>query len=213
MESSDIIGSLVGILIVTGTIALYLFRRNLEKKKKLTPSDSLFKLVSVNKQQHTKHKQIFINYRRDDSSGYSLALYHELLKWYNKKDIFKDFHNIEPGQDFEHAIDEALDRCGVLIVVIADKWTNLIAERKNLSSPDYVNQEIATALAKDVYVIPITINGTAMPNESELPIELKKLTRRQSLNIDQIKFENDVRKLVDIIDRRLGMQRSKTALT
>lgn len=207
MESSDIIGSLIGILIVIGTIALYIFRRNLEKKKKLTPSDSLFKLMSVNKQQHTQHKQIFINYRRDDSSGYSLALYNELLKWYDKKDIFKDFHNIEPGEDFEHAIDEALDRCGVLIVVIADKWTSLIAERVKLNSPDYVNQEIATALLKDVYVIPVTINGTAMPNEPDLPTELKKLTRRQSLNIDQIKFENDVRKLVDIIDRRLNIQR------
>lgn len=212
--AGSIVGILVFVLIVIGIIWLYLFRTRLEKKTSLTRDASLFKLVNANKQLDRAEKsrpgrQIFINYRRSDSSGYALALYNELLKWYDKRDIFKDFHNIEPGEDFELAIDGALDRCNVLIVIIADKWGELIKERSKLKDTDYVNMEIAAALAKNVYVIPVTINGAGIPNETDLPDALKKLTRRQSLNIDQTRFENDVLKLVNVLDKRFGIDRHK----
>jgi hypothetical protein len=155
------------------------------------------------------NKGIFINYRKDDSSGYSLALYHELLRWYDRQTIFKDFNNIEPGEDFVESIDNALNSCVILLVIISDRWIQFIKERgvKN-NSTDFVRLEIATALSKNIYTIPITINNAIMPTESELPDDLKKLTRRQYLNIDQTRFETDILKLVSAIDKRLEIQRS-----
>jgi hypothetical protein len=122
--------------------------------------------------------------------------------------VFKDFHNIQPGEDFEAAIEQALNNCSILLVIIGDRWLNIIKERKHVASQDFVSLEISTALLKNVYVIPITINGAAMPNESELPEELKKITKKQCLNIDQTKFESDILNLKIIMDKKLGIQRN-----
>ncbi|MEO6723014.1 MAG: toll/interleukin-1 receptor domain-containing protein [Ferruginibacter sp.] len=153
-------------------------------------------------------KNIFINYRKEDSSGYSLALYHELIKWYHKDTIFKDFNTIEPGEDFEEAINSALNGASVLIVIMADKWHDILQMRGQKKHKDFVRIEIATALAKNIYTIPVTINSTVMPTEEELPEDLVKLSHRQFLNIDQTRFETDILKLVKIIDGRLGIKRS-----
>ncbi|MEO5996901.1 MAG: toll/interleukin-1 receptor domain-containing protein [Chitinophagaceae bacterium] len=158
--------------------------------------------------QHVK-KNIFINYRKEDSSGYSLALYHELLKWYHKDTIFKDFNTIEPGEDFEEAIDNALNGASILIVLIGDKWNDILNIRVKKNQKDFVRIEIATALSKKIYTIPVTINGTSMPSEEELPEDLAKLTHRQFLDIDQTRFDTDILKLVRIIDKRLGIERAK----
>ena len=200
---------LVKIIFLT-TIGLFvyiLFRKFKKKKESTATIPTPNKNAPIVTKDIPGNKKIFINYRKEDSSGYSLALYNELLKWYDKHTIFKDFHNIEPGEDFEQAIDSALNSCGILLVIIGDKWSNIISERLKLPSRDFVSLEIATALAKNIYTIPITINGAIMPNESELPNDLKKLTSRQSLNIDQTKFDTDIKKLIEVIDKRLGIQR------
>jgi len=200
---------LVKIIFLT-TIGLFvyiLFRKFKKKKESTATIPTPNNNAPIVTKDIPGNKKIFINYRKEDSSGYSLALYNELLKWYDKHTIFKDFHNIEPGEDFEQAIDSALNSCGILLVIIGDKWSNIISERLKLPSRDFVSLEIATALAKNIYTIPITINGAIMPNESELPNDLKKLTSRQSLNIDQTKFDTDIKKLIEVIDKRLGIQR------
>lgn len=46
-----------------------------------------------------------------------------------------------------------------------------------------------------------------MPIVADLPEELKKLTRRQYLNIDQTRLETDISKLTNIIDNKSGIKR------
>jgi hypothetical protein len=152
--------------------------------------------------------KIFISYRKEDSSGYALALYNELCKWYNKDMIFKDFNSIIPGKNFEEAIDEALNNCSVLLVVINDKWTEILKQRlSNLQQKDFVKIEVSTALSKGIQTIPVIINKTAMPVENELPDELKALSKMQYLNMDQTRFEYDTSQLVKIIDEKLNIKR------
>ena len=148
-------------------------------------------------------KRIFINYRREDSSGYSLALYNELLKRYNKDVLFKDFNSIEPGEDFEEAIDKGLNSCHILLVLIGERWLDILRQRQtHKNQPDFVALEISLALTKNIYIIPITINGAMMPDSEDMPQELKRLARRQCLNIEQTRFQTDVDKLVQIIDKK-----------
>ena len=42
---------------------------------------------------------IFINYRKEDSRWNTQALYNELLKYFPKESIFKDFNTIGLGED------------------------------------------------------------------------------------------------------------------
>lgn len=152
---------------------------------------------------------IFINYRREDSSGYSLAIYNELIKWYDREMIFKDFNTIEPGEDFSESIENALNSCTILLVLVADNWMDILKKREERrGEPDFVRMEIATALSKGVYTIPIVLNRASILIEDELPDDLKKIAKRQCLDLDPTRFETDFLKLVKVIDKKLNIDRN-----
>ncbi len=101
---------------------------------------------------------IFINYRKDDSSWNALALYNELQKYFSREQIFKDFNTILPGDDFVVSIDNALRKCDVLLVVIGKSWLDMkdVTGQRRLDDPDdFVRLEVATALARNIQVIPV----------------------------------------------------------
>ena len=149
---------------------------------------------------------IFINYRKDDSSWNALALYNELQKYFSKEQIFKDFNTILPGDDFVVSIDNALRKCDVLIVIICKSWLDIkdSTGKRRLDDPDdFVRLEVATALTRGIQVIPVLFDDVPMPHTSELPENMKTLSRRQFVEIDSKRFEDDIRKLAEAIKKVL----------
>lgn len=149
---------------------------------------------------------IFINYRKDDSSWNALALYNELQKYFSKEQIFKDFNTILPGDDFVVSIDNALRKCDVLLVIIGKSWLGMkdVEGRSRLDDPDdFVRLEIATALSRNIQVIPVLFDDTPMPRNEDLPENIRHLTRRQFVEIDSKRFEDDIRKLAEAIKKVL----------
>jgi hypothetical protein len=57
---------------------------------------------------------------------------------------------------------------------------------------DFVRLEIASALGRDVRVMPVLLDGAAMPTEAELPEELKPLARRNAIEISNSRFAADI---------------------
>jgi hypothetical protein len=64
--------------------------------------------------------------------------------------------------------------------------------------------EIAAALARDIRVIPVLVDGTSMPKASELPDQVKQLARRQAVEVRQLHFGRDADALVERIREALG---------
>src|SRR5688572_19627389 len=127
---------------------------------------------------------IFISYRRDDSAGYAGRLYDRLVTHFGAERVFMDVEGIEPGVDFVNAIEEAVGSCRVLIVIIGDEWisTTDIAGRRRLDDPnDFVRLETSAALKRGIRVVPVLVDGSAMPRVDQLPEELHALTRRQAV--------------------------------
>jgi hypothetical protein len=150
---------------------------------------------------------IFINYRKDDSSWNALALYNELQKYFAKEQIFKDFNTILPGDDFTISIQNALAKCDVLLVVMGKSWLNMkdVKGNRRLDDPDdFVRIEIATALERNIQVIPVLFDDIPMPSVDELPANMKTLVRRQFVEIETKRFEDDVRNLADAIRKVLS---------
>lgn len=150
---------------------------------------------------------IFINYRREDSNWNALAIYNELQKYFSKDQIFKDFNAIRPGDDFVESIAGALQRCDVLLVLIGSKWLDVIDDtgKLRLQDPDdFVRLEISKALSRNIKVVPVMLDGAKMPQRELLPEPLQNLTRRQLVEIDPTRFEDDVRKLADAIRKILA---------
>jgi len=150
--------------------------------------------------------QIFISYRREDSAGYTRAIYDRLVQHFSEERVFMDVDAIEPGLPFDEAIDRALEQCEVLLVVIGIRWLSLQSDLgPRINNPkDYVRREIAAALSRNIRVIPVLINGAGMPGEEELPEPLRALSRRNALEISNSRFATDTETLIQTVRKALG---------
>jgi hypothetical protein len=97
---------------------------------------------------------VFLSYRREDAAGYAGRLYDRLKTQFPGR-VFIDVGEIEPGTDFVAALEQAIMRSRVLLVVIGKRWLN---ERLPYSS-DFVRVEIAAALKRNMRLIPVLVGG------------------------------------------------------
>jgi len=61
---------------------------------------------------------IFISYRRDDSASDAGRLHDRLEAHFGRDSIFMDVDAIPFGVDFREHLDQAVERCDVVLVVI-----------------------------------------------------------------------------------------------
>jgi len=150
--------------------------------------------------------QIFISYRRDDAAGYARAVYDELARHYGADRVFIDVDDIGAGQPFDEVIRRAVGASQVLLVLIGKRW---LGEREGAppridDAQDFVRIEVATALAGGMRVVPLLLDGTLMPNEAQLPENLRPLARRNALELDNSRFAADMERLVAALRETLG---------
>ena len=144
---------------------------------------------------------IFINYRREDSSGHSGRLFDALTSHFAGR-LFMDVDTLEPGIDFVEAIEQAVGSCEVLIVVIGREWLTLrdSAGQRRLDDPaDFVRLEVETALERKIRVIPVLVQGAPMPRTEMLPPSLARLARRNAIEISDARWAYDVDRLARTI--------------
>ncbi|MBC8263118.1 SUMF1/EgtB/PvdO family nonheme iron enzyme [Acidovorax sp.] len=155
--------------------------------------------------------RIFISYRRADSAGYAGRLHDRLSQRFGQGQIFMDINTIEPGLDFVEVIEEAVGSCDVLIVLIGREWLTITdaTGRRRLDNPqDFVRLEVATALDRNIRVIPALVGGSTMPHLADLPNALKKLARRNALEISDTRFHHDVDRLIETLEKVLDVPES-----
>jgi TPR repeat protein len=148
--------------------------------------------------------KIFISYRRDDASYPAGRLYDRISAVFPQSQIFMDVDNLDPGVDFVEAIEASVSSCDVLIAVIGKRWLVSSDEegRRRLDNPDdFVRLEIATALKRNIRVIPVLVDGALVPRSTELPDDLKPLVRRNALEVSHERFRFDSGRLTDAIKR------------
>lgn len=156
--------------------------------------------------------RIFISYRREDTAYPVGWLFDRLVGHFGRDQVFKDMDSIELGEDFVQEINEALAGCDVLLAVIGDRWLTITdedGERRLDLSGDYVRLEIETALARNVHVIPVLVEGARMPRAGELPSSVAMLARRQALELSPSHFEADIARLIRALDKTVYELRTK----
>jgi hypothetical protein len=115
-----------------------------------------------------------------------------------------DIDNIPFGTDFRTHLHETLDSCDILLVVIGPRWLGLNedGQPRLFEEADWVRIEIATALAKQIPVIPLLVEGARMPKPRELPEDLNGLAFRQAAVIDVgVDFRVHMERLIKSMDR------------
>jgi hypothetical protein len=144
--------------------------------------------------------EVFISYRRQDSSGHTGRLHDRLAAEFGDERIILDVDDIELGLDFAKQISDFVAGCDALLAVIGPSWLTL-AEKDGtprIENPDdFVRLEIAAALERDVRVVPVLVNGAQMPTADQLPEEIKPLALRHGLELSDQRWSYDVGRLVD----------------
>jgi hypothetical protein len=147
--------------------------------------------------------RVFISYRREETAYAAGWLFDRLVDHFGRSQIFKDVDSIELGDDFVSVITTAVASCDVLLAVIGHRWVTITDDLggRRLDDPDdFVRLEIEAALARDIRVVPILVDGASMPHVDELPPGLADLTRRQALELSPSRFDFDTSRLLAALD-------------
>ena len=150
--------------------------------------------------------QIFISYRRDDAAGYARAINDELVRCFGAERVFIDVDDINAGQPFSEIIQRSVGDSAVLLALIGKRWRGERdgAGPRIFEAGDFVRQEVAAGLAKGLRVIPVLLDGVAMPDPAQLPPDLGALAGRNALELDNTRFAADMAHLVREVRGALG---------
>ena len=150
--------------------------------------------------------QIFISYRRDDAAGYARAVNDELVRCFGAERVFIDVDDINAGQPFSEIIQRSVGDSAVLLALIGKRWRGERdgAAPRIFEAGDFVRQEVAAGLAKGLRVIPVLLDGAAMPDPAQLPPDLGALAGRNALELDNTRFAADMARLVREVRGALG---------
>jgi TIR domain len=118
--------------------------------------------------------RIAISYRRDDSAGITGRIFDRLVALYGPDSVFRDIDNIPIGVDFREHINRILAQTDITLVVVGKRWSGpLPRRRRRIDDPaDPVRVEVETALRNGMPVVPVLVEGGAMPNVDQLPDSL-----------------------------------------
>jgi formylglycine-generating enzyme required for sulfatase activity len=148
--------------------------------------------------------RIFISYRRQESSKDATALFERLARHFGTAAVFMDVEGIALGVDFQEVLDRTLDTCRVMLLLMGPNWAEIKDEagERRLDDPnDFVRIEVATALRREIPLIPVFIDGARMPKADRLPPDLVGLPRRQGMPIDQTNWRAQTAQLIKALER------------
>lgn len=137
---------------------------------------------------------IFVSYRRQDTQSATGRLCDKLQVHFDADRVFHDIESIEAGDDFTAAITSKIAASSVVLVMIGRHWLTAAGPdgRPRLFEPgDYVCLEIATALEREIPLIPVLVEGAAMPSASALPASIAALASRQAHEITEQRWQYD----------------------
>jgi hypothetical protein len=152
-------------------------------------------------------RPIFISYRREDTEGQAGRLFESLREIFGEHMVFMDVATIEPGADFRRAIETNIDKCAVLLSLIGRTWLTVTDRegKRRLDNPnDFVRLETASALKRGVKVIPVLVQGATMPQEADLPTDIKDLAYRNSVELTHARWDSDVQLLINALREHAG---------
>jgi TIR domain len=150
--------------------------------------------------------RIFISYRRDDSaSDMTDRVYERLVRRWGGR-VFMDIDSLTGGDLFANEIEENLQSCAVVLVMIGHYWASLTGEKgtRRIDNPlDYPRIEVSAALKRNVRIIPVLVGGASLPKREDLPQDIIGLLDREVVRISREDFDADMQRLMAAVAREM----------
>lgn len=158
---------------------------------------------------------IFLSYRRQDSSIATGRLADRLEEHFGAGRVFRDHQSINPGEDFTEAIRRAVSTSTVMLAIIGPDWLTAQGSdgKRRLDHPaDFVRQEIETALQAHVPVIPVLVEGAQMPAREALPKSIAELWRINAVELSESRWHFDTDTLMRTLQTRYVIESERPAM-
>jgi TIR domain len=150
--------------------------------------------------------RIFISYRRADSRHAARLIASALREQFGKGQVFVDVDSVGAGVDFLTEVQAAVQGSAVFLVVIGENWlgardgaVSRIHERH-----DTVRFEVEVAILNGLPILPVLLDGAAMPRAEQLPGSIAMLHRINALSVDHETWERDMKVLLAEVTRLRG---------
>lgn len=152
---------------------------------------------------------IFISYRQVDSKAWALLLRGALVDAFGEGEVFLDKDNLHAG-GWNDQLRAALERSRVVLVVIGKSWLTLSDSRgPRLAQADDVHRlEISRALLQSgTTVIPVLVDGAALPDRKELPEDIGTLVAQQAFALSDAAAGRavDLSRIIDEVSRAASL--------
>ena len=158
--------------------------------------------------------RIFISYRRADALDLVRHIGSELERRFGAKNVFIDLRDLPEGSRFPDELIKAIDECTVMLVIIGPQWlsiTNAAGVQRLTLPDDWVRLEVLRGLRRPIKVIPVLVHNAQMPTATTLPGDMAELAFREGRRLSDENFDDDLARLVRIIDQRRGRLRVSPA--
>ena len=156
---------------------------------------------------------IFISYRKlGEDKASALHLAEDLRESLGQDAVFLDERGLGLGRFDDQLLDEA-QSCKAMIALIGPAWNDRIKELRN--TQDWVRRELEMGLQRGILMVPLLLDQTRLPEESDLPSSLLKLLHYQTVRIHPRYWKENVNELIDELSTALRLpkrQRGETAI-
>jgi|GEM_PF-5085597 len=140
--------------------------------------------------------RIFISYRRNDSSGYAGRLHDSLMVVLGDENVMMDQEDFAAGEEFAQQAKHMVAQSSVLLALIGTLWAEGVNATRLADPADLLRQEIETALAKGIRVIPVLLDGAELPDAAVLPASLQPLLKLNAVELSGRRWDYDVGQLI-----------------
>ena len=158
--------------------------------------------------------EIFLSYRRDDSTSATGRLADALEAHFGDDRVFRD-REIGAGENFVEAIRRSVESATVVLVVVGRRWLGAsdATGRRRLDDPaDFVRLEIELALAARAAVVPVLVEGATMPSADDLPPSLAEFSRCQAVELSDSRWRYDADRLIELLQTRFAIDSDRAPL-
>jgi hypothetical protein len=160
--------------------------------------------------------RVFLNYRRVDSQDTADRVYAILSETMPPQNIVMDVDkkSITPGLPIEPQLRQLVHGCDVMFALIHSRWLEELRNRQGQHESgqqiDFVRTELKCCLERGeaMPLVPVLAEGVEHPRATELPEDIRELSKRSSIHLSRDTFNEDVLGLLNRVVTHLHTTRS-----
>jgi hypothetical protein len=147
--------------------------------------------------------RIFVAYRRSDSRHITGRIYDRLAEHFGPERVLRDVDSFPLGVDFRESAAGAISSCSVALVVIGSRFLEREADGRRIDvDTEHLRIELRSILDTGIPLIPVLVDGAAVPERDDLPEDVSSIAYRNGVEIrEDPYFRDDVQRLIAGVDR------------